>query len=392
MLSFVNQSGSKRSHIRLHGLVFTAGVVLSFWVLTGVLIALRASGEQLGWGFQLQHPSFVYSLAILTFLLGLNLGGAFEINARFLSVGSHASHHAGLWGSFFSGMLSTVLATPCSAPFLATSLGAALVLPTLQAFTLFTFIGLGLSAPYLFLSIFPNLISWLPKPGPWMQAFRQVMGFFMYATTAFLLWVLVAQVSEPAFIYVLVSLFIARIGVWAYGYSQGAQVVSATIKRMFAGVGILLVILALFVGFPEQKEAPLEWEDWSALRVKELREEGRLIFIDFTARWCATCQTNKRSYEDEKVIERFRELNVALLKADWTNKDPRITAALAEFQRSAVPLNVLYAPTLDEPIIFPSILLPHIILEALDGLKKEMLTGLVEEQDLEADAMPYVPQ
>ena len=194
IMGFVNQAGADRRKVTLHGIVFTVGVLISFWVLAGALLALRAGGQQLGWGFQLQSPGFVFGLAVFLLAFGLNLSGVFEFGLSATSVGGSLQMKSGYAGSFFTGVLATVVSTPCAAPFLAPALGAAVTLPPVQSLTLFTVIALGLSTPYLVLSIFPNLVKLLPRPGAWMETFKQFMAFPLYATVAFLVWVLAGQV------------------------------------------------------------------------------------------------------------------------------------------------------------------------------------------------------
>src|SRR5690606_19757638 len=196
ILGFVNQAGADRRKVAMHGLVFTLGVLASFWTLAALLAVLRAGGEQLGWGFQLQSPAFVFALAAMLLVFGLAMSGVFEFGLSATGVGAGLQMKQGLGGSFFTGVLATVVATPCSAPFLAPALGAALALPTTQSFIVFTVIGLGLSVPYLLLSLFPQAVRILPRPGAWMETFKQAMAFPLYATVGYLVWVLAGQTSE----------------------------------------------------------------------------------------------------------------------------------------------------------------------------------------------------
>ncbi len=217
ILGFVNQAGHQRARIVAHGLVFSLGVLLSFWALAAVLAVLRASGDQLGWGFQLQSPVFVYALAVLLLAFGMNMSGVFEFGLSATAVGSDLQSKSGYAGSFFTGVLATVVATPCSAPFLAPALGAALAVSTVESFAIFTAIAIGPSMPYLLLSIFPQLIKLPPRPGGWMETFKQFMAFPLYATVGYLLWVLAGQMSDDAFLNVLFSLVLVAMAVWMYG-------------------------------------------------------------------------------------------------------------------------------------------------------------------------------
>jgi thiol:disulfide interchange protein len=371
ILGFVEQAGNQRARVAAHGLVFTAGVLVSFWTLAGVLVALRAGGDQLGWGFQLQSAPFVYGLAILLLVFALNLSGLFEFGLAATAVGGELQARGGYGGSFFTGVLATVVATPCSAPFLAPALGAALTVPPVQSFLLFTAIGVGLSGPYLLFSVFPDLVRVLPRPGAWMETFKQLMAFPLYGTVGYLVWVLAAQTSEEGFLHLLLSLVVVAFAVWLYGRWTAPE---ARPRRPRAAVVAVVVggALALWLGWPRAVPAPgagaadVTWEAWSPEAVERLRAEGRVIYVDFTARWCATCQTNKRLVFGSAEVRRvFAERRIATLRADWTNRDPRITAELARYQRSAVPFNVIWQPGRAEPVILPELLTPGIVLNAL---------------------------
>lgn len=375
ILGFVNQAGHQRGRIVAHGLVFTGGVLASFWLLAGALAVLRAGGDQLGWGFQLQSAPFVYGLAVLLLVFGMNMSGVFEFGLSATAVGGDLQMKSGYAGSFFTGVLATVVATPCSAPFLAPALGAALAVPPLESFAIFTLIALGLSTPYLLLSVFPDAVKVLPRPGAWMETFKQFMAFPLYGTVGYLVWVLAAQTSEEGFLWTLLSLAVIALAVWIYG-RWNAPGASAGRAR-FGVAGLALVgATGLWLGWPRPlnagatpeagQPAPVVWEPWSPEAVAKLRGEGRVIYVDFTARWCATCQTNKKIvFTSDEVRRYFAENRVAALRADWTNKDPRITAELARFQRSAVPFNVVWKPGRDEPLILPELLTPGVVLEAL---------------------------
>lgn len=374
ILGFVNQAGHERSKVVAHGLVFTLGVLLSFWVLAGVLAVLRAGGDQLGWGFQLQSPAFVFALAVMLLVFGLNLSGVFEFGLRATSVGSTWQTKSGFSGSFFTGVLATVVATPCSAPFLAPALGAALALSTVESFAIFSAIAVGLSTPYLLLSIFPQAVKVLPRPGAWMETFKQFMAFPLYGTVAYLIWVLAGQVNEDGLQNVLFGLVVVALGAWLYGRWTNP---GATRARSGLAVTALVVIgsLGVWLGWPRSLAAAqaaaaqsgeIVWEPWSAERVAALRAEGRTIYVDFTARWCFTCQTNKKVvFTSDEVRKEFAARNVATLRADWTNQDPRITAELARYGRSAVPFNLFWFPGANEAVILPEILTPGMVLDAL---------------------------
>ncbi|RXK54826.1 hypothetical protein ESB00_02705 [Oleiharenicola lentus] len=366
VLGFVNQAGSDRGKIIAHGLVFTAGVLLSFWALAGLLLVLRTGGAQLGWGFQLQSPAFVFGMTAFLLVFALNLSGLFEIGLSATGVGGKLQMQSGYGGSFFTGILATLVATPCSAPFLAPALGAALSLAAVESILVFTAIGLGLSAPYLLLSAFPAAVKLLPRPGAWMETFKQLMAFPLYATVGALLWVLAAQTkdNDNALLFIFFGLVLVAMAAWVYGRwpKPAARVVAAA-----------LLLGGVWLGWPKPAEAApatasgyvVKWESWSPAAVASARAAGRTIYVDFTARWCATCQTNKAAvFTSAAVLAELEKRNVLLLKADWTSKDATITAELAKWNRSAVPFNLVYRGSA-EPIILPELLTPGTVLEAL---------------------------
>ena len=369
VMGFVQQAGEDRKKITAHGLVFTSGVLLSFWTLAGVLAVLRAGGEQLGWGFQLQEPAFVFALAAVLLAFALNMSGAFEFGLGATSVGGNLQQKQGLSGSFFTGVLATIVATPCSAPFLAPALGAALALPTLASFAVFTAIGLGLSTPYLVLAAYPAAVRALPRPGAWMESFKQGMAFLLYGTVGLMIWILAGQLSGEALLSALLALTLLAFALWLYGRAT-APSASGKARRVPFVIAVVLALGALAYGWP-RAAAPDEiaWEPWSAERVAALRSEGRPIYVDFTARWCFTCQTNKKAVfhgpGSGEVLKTFRDQKVATLRGDWTNRDPLITAELKRWDRAAVPFNLLYLPGQPEPKILPELLTASTVLDAL---------------------------
>jgi thiol:disulfide interchange protein/DsbC/DsbD-like thiol-disulfide interchange protein len=377
IMGFVQQSGSDKAKVVQHGLMFALGVLLSFWALAGLLLALRAGGAQLGWGFQLQSPAFVFGMAAFLLIFALNLSGLFEVGLSATGAGASLQSKEGLVGSFFTGMLATLVATPCSAPFLAPALGAALALSAGESFAVFTAIALGLALPYLLLSIFPQAIRLLPKPGAWMETFKQFMAFPLYATVAWLLWVLAAQTSgdDYALLLIAFALVLIAMAAWAYGrfgqsYGKPARQLAG---RVFAAV---LLVCGLWLGWPKEAGAApsgnvqagyqVVWEKWSPEAVAAAQAAGKFAYVDFTARWCATCQTNKATvFSSQEVLDAFAKRNVVLFKADWTNRDPQITRELARWNRSAVPFNLIYAPGKPDPVVLPELLTGTKVLEAL---------------------------
>lgn len=378
IMGFVGQAGASRGKVVSHGLVFTAGVLISFWILAGALLLLRSGGSQLGWGFQLQSPGFVLVLAILLFAFGLNMAGLFEFGQSAVGVGSELTGKSGFAGSFFSGVLATVVATPCAAPFLAPALGAALTLPPAGSILVFTVIALGLSVPYLLLSAFPALVQRLPRPGPWMESFKQFMSFLLFATVAYLLWVLAGQLTETtghspfSFLKVLLSLVAVAFALWVFGRwgtyhrKRPVRLVATGLSILFLGSGILAGLSATQPMAAGQ--STVTWEKWEPGKAEALATAGKVVYVDFTARWCVTCQTNKAAvFASSKVRDFIRQNDVALLKADWTNHDPTIGRALAAFNRSAVPFNLVYLPNSPAPVILPELLTPGIVLDALNA-------------------------
>jgi DsbC/DsbD-like thiol-disulfide interchange protein/cytochrome c biogenesis protein CcdA len=355
IMGFVQQSGEDRKKIVLHGIAFTGGVLLSFWVLSGILFALRSAagpGQEIGWGYQLQNPWTVLVLMLLMFVLGLSMYGLFEIGASATGVGGKLQSKQGVSGSFFSGILATVVATPCSAPFLGVAIGAAIALPGLQFFLAFTAMGLGLAIPYLTLSIFPKLVDMLPRPGAWMESFKQAMSFLLFATAGFLLWVYAGQIGLENMLNVVFGLTAIAIAAWVFGRwhtpirSGKVKGVAIVACLLFAGAGLKLTL-------PPEKSG-LVWEKWSDARVKELLDEGKPVFVDFTAQWCATCQLNKKRAYPKEVQDLLKARGVVMLKGDKTNPDPAIDKKLEELKRTAIPVNVLYVPGKD-PIITPEL-------------------------------------
>jgi len=366
ILGFVNQAGADRRKVTLHGIVFAAGVLLSFWALAGMLAILRAGGSQLGWGFQLQSPAFVFGLAAAMLAFALNMSGVFEFGLTATGIGSGLQSKSGLTGSFLTGVLATVAATPCSAPFLAPALGAALALSTAQSFAIFTAIAIGLSAPYLLLSAFPAAVRILPRPGAWMETFKQAMAFPLYATVAYLVWVLAGQLQETSLLSALFGLVLIAMGVWVYG-RWNAPGASAGRARFGMLACIVLLALGAWTGWPTPAApSDIVWDKWSPEAVEKLRSENRIVYVDFTARWCATCQANKRLvFHSDEVLRVFHDKRIATLRGDWTNKDQQITAELAKYHRGAVPFNLIWFPGQTEPVALPELLTPSIVLNAV---------------------------
>ena len=353
IMGFVQQAGSDRRKIALHGVMFTLGVLASFAVLSGILFAARATTNAKGWGYQLQDPWVVLTLMLLMFVLALNMFGVFELGTSATSVGGSLQAKQGLSGTFFSGVLATVVATPCSGPFLGAAIGAAIGLPAFQFFTAFAAMAIGLSIPYLVLSIFPKLIDFLPRPGAWMESFKQAMSFLLFATAGYLLWVYAGQIGLENLLGPIFGLSAIAIAVWIYGRwnlphrPQRTRWTAMILTVLFAVGGFLLAK-------PPEKSA-LVWEHWSQERVDELLEAGTPVYIDFTAQWCFTCQVNKKVAYTKEIIALMKRKGIVALKGDKTNPDEKIEEKLLEFGRSAIPVNVLITPN-TPPILTPPVL------------------------------------
>jgi thiol:disulfide interchange protein len=367
IMGFVQQAGSDRKKIALHGVMFTVGVLASFGVISGILFAARAAAgtgaEAIGWGYQLQNPWIVLTLMLLMFVLALNMFGLFELGTSATSVGGSLQSKQGLGGSFFSGVLATIVATPCSAPFLGVAIGAAISLPAFQFFAAFAAMAIGLSLPYLILSIFPNLINFLPRPGAWMESFKQAMSFFLFATAGYLLWVYAGQIGLDNLLGPVFGLTGIAIAAWIYGRwnlphrPRNTRWIAIALTVLFAAGGFMLAK-------PPEKSA-LVWEPWSQERVDALLKEGKPVYIDFTAQWCATCQVNKKTAYTKEVIALMKQKGVVALKADKTSPNPKIEEKLQELGRTAIPVNVLLVPKKDA-VVTPELL--------TSGYLKELFT------------------
>lgn len=378
IMGFVKQAGEDRKKVLRHGMAFTVGVVASFWILAGLLLILRASGEFLGWGFQLQSIGFVTILSIFLFLFGLNMFGVFEIGVSLTTVGQNASGKSSYSGSFVSGVLATVVATPCTAPFMGSALGFALGQPAFLSILVFTFLGLGMATPYLVLTTSPALLKYVPKPGVWMETLKQFMGFLLMATVLWLLWVLSQQAGAQGVLILLACLLLVGIGAWVYGRWGTLSRAKATrrIAQIIAGLtlvaGIFLAVQninteAAPLNSIETHGAGIDWKPFSPELVTKLRSEHKPVFIDFTAAWCLSCQVNERvAFTSAQVQDAFRKKGIVALKADWTNQDPTIAKALAKFGRDSVPLYVFYPAGEDnKPVVLPELITPGIVLSAL---------------------------
>lgn len=363
------RSAHNPAESRLHGLAYLAGVVVCFLGIAVALFALRAAGESVGLGFQLQYPPVTALFALLMFAVGLNLLGLFDIGTSVQGVGGGLAEKNGTSGAFFTGLLAGLVGAPCVGPFMGPAVGVALTQPAPVVIGVFLAIGLGMAAPLVLISFTPALARMLPKPGKWMETFRQALAFPMFLTAIWLLWVLAGQAGANAVVLVVAGAVLLGFGIWLArkigGKSLGKVVAALVIFGAFLGPAIGSGVLSPPAVANGVQVAEAESEDWSPEKISQLRGEGRVIFVDFTARWCVTCQLNKASIHSERVVKAFEENNVAFLVADWTNRDEVIAAALAEHDRAGVPLYLVYPADGGAPAVLPQVLTPGVIAKAV---------------------------
>ncbi|MFM8979606.1 MAG: protein-disulfide reductase DsbD family protein [Planctomycetia bacterium] len=359
VLGFVSQADEHPAKARRHAYAFALGVLASFWFLAGLVLSLRAGGEQLGWGFHFQSPIFVASMAALMFGVAMNLAGVFEFGMSVQTLAGDAAskiHVGGYASSFWSGALATVIATPCTAPMMGPAVGYAMTAPMLDCLAVFTFLGVGMALPYVLLSMSPRLLKKMPRPGPWMETFKHALAFPMFATVIWLGFVLSDHVGAQGVLWMFLALLVLGLALWIYG-TWGTPSTSLR-TRLLVGYCLAFVVAmgaftlmrrALDQAPPEapaaEQEGGIAWEPWSPERVAWRLSQGKTVFVDFTAKWCVSCLAQERAFIDtEPVRKAIAEHGVVMLKADWTRRDKHITAGLAEHGRSSVPLYLVYRP------------------------------------------------
>lgn len=360
-LSIAKSAHGERSVIKREAWLYTAGVLATFLLLTLALLALKAGGSEIGWGFQLQSPKVVGVLAVLLFVIGLNLLGMFEFGSGLQNTGAELTQKSGAAGSFFTGALAVIVATPCTAPFMAGAVGYALAAPAVVTLAVFMALAIGFALPFLLIAYVPGLLSKLPKPGPWMVRFKEILAFPMFAAAIWLVWVLSLQAGEDGVLYVLAAMLAASFAVWCL---KGKKLLSKSL-------GALAVIAAIALPvsiYPKQAALAHDTDAWSAQRVAELQAEGRPIFVDFTAAWCVTCKVNEKVVLGQaKTQKLFADTNTAFLVADWTNKNDVIAQELAKYGRAGVPLYLVYHQDSVNPAILPQVLTYDVIKDAVSG-------------------------
>ncbi len=376
-LSLVQSGNEERHNLRTHGFVYAAGILVSFWVLVALLLGLRSAGSHLGWGFQFQSPIFLSLMAALLFFLGLSLAGQFEIGLTLTSAGGSLAQKQGYTGSFFTGVLAVIVATPCTAPFMGVALGYALAQTAIVTFAVFTALALGLAAPYVALTLQPAWTRILPRPGAWMEVLKQAVSVPIFGTVIWLAWVVASAYGPTLLVALLISFLLLAVAGWFLGRWPAKRWSS-----IVAGVFLLCVIgLCVFSNsmvppqfnpdkvLTAQLKPGSYWGTWSNDAVQKNVAQGHPVFVDFTASWCLSCQVNERvALGKPEVQKAFADSNVVLLRADWTRYDDSITQALNSFGRSGVPTYALYVPGEKGPRLLPEVLTPGIVTDALAQL------------------------
>lgn len=385
IFDFVQRAGRKRSHLLAHGLSFTAGTVASFWLLAVLLIGLRRAGHGLGWGFQLQSPTFLVVLSAFFLFFSLHLFGVFEMGYLFTRL-RRGDENKGMGGSFLAGVTATIVATPCTGPFMGTALAYGFTQSDAVSFLVFTALALGVAFPYFLLSAAPRLARFLPKPGAWMVHLKQFMGFPLLATVIWLAWIFGRQTGIDSMA-MLLGLFLAAglsawvVGKWMALQHPGHIRLTAALVALVIFAPVLTWVLqgvqnrpvvatsaAAAAGETPARANAIAWEPFSPETLETALTEGKAVFVDFTADWCLTCKVNERvALSRPEVIRAFAEADIVALKADWTNSNPMITEALEGYGRNSIPLYVYYPAGSRDYELLPQILTPGIVLNALNN-------------------------
>lgn len=385
VLSFFEQARDEPARVRLMGLTFTAGIISSFMVLAGVVIALQATGRSVGWGFQFQYPGFLIAMSALVLLFAMSLFGLFYVSVPGGSKVDELANKEGYSGTFFKGVLATILSTPCTAPFLGTALGFAFAQPWWTVALIFFTIGLGMSLPYLLLTAKPEWMKFMPKPGVWMEKFKESLGFVLLATVAWLLGVLGSELGIEGIIGTTYFLIALAFAAWIVGRftdlttEQGRKITIYSIAAIIvAGAFYKFVFPLPGIGMKAQPvekadaDSPIKWQPFSVDALDKELSAHKTVLLDFTADWCLTCKFNEMNVlNSAPVIEKIKALNVVPMQADWTVQDPKITALLNKFNRSGVPLYVIFpASKPNSPIVLPEVINQQMVLEKLDQAGK----------------------
>jgi len=379
-LALVQSSTSERRAMRMQGLAYTAGILVSFWVVVAVLLVLRAGGKQLGWGFQFQSPVFIAMIALLLFFFALSLAGMFEVGLSVTSAGSSLANQHGYAGSFFTGVLAMVVATPCTAPFMGAAIGFALTQSAAVTFAVFTGVGAGLALPYLVLAFQPAWTRLLPRPGAWMEVLKQATAVPIFATVIWMVWLFAQSAGVNALIALLAAFLLLAIAGWVLGRwpaklpatLAALAIVALAIAAPLYGVHTLSSTPEHGAHSAKGGEGTRGWEPFTPQLVAMYQAQGRPVFVDFTADWCLSCQVNERVVlRRPEVMERLKSGKIALVRADWTRRDEDIARALAALGRSGVPAYALYPGTPGAaPQVLPEVLTPNLVLDALKSVEE----------------------
>ena len=375
-LSIVQTAAHSAAMARRNGYVFTLGVLLCFAIIAGTLLILRSGGEAIGWGFQLQSPVFVLTLAWLIFAMGLQFSGVWSFGESWMGIGHNMTTQRSYLGAFVTGVLAVIVATPCTAPFMGTALGYALSQPAWIALMIFLCLGLGMALPWLLISLWPGLSTYLPKPGAWMERVKQVLAFPLYATAAWLLWVLAQQVDQQSLLYALLSLVLIALGLWFWQNTRSASKAwrRSAVMALLLLIGLMSTLLwKLEAAVTIPVSAQQNWEPYDADTLARFRAEGKAVLVNFTAAWCISCLVNEKVVlSSDEIKTELRDKSIVYMKGDWTSRDPAITRVLEQYGRSGVPL-YLYFPSdpQREAAVLPNILTRGIVLQALKELEPQ---------------------
>ncbi len=378
ILSVLKTSEHSLTKVRMSGIAYTVGVILTFLVFAFAIIIIKNTGQSVGWGFQLQNPVFILGLSVLFVLIGFNFLGFFEVSLPSRMVPQSLQNKDGIIGEFWAGALVAIVATPCSAPFMASAIGYALSQSPLTILLVFTSLGLGLASPFLILTIFPKLSKYLPKPGNWMVLLKEIFAFPMFATSLWLFWVYGKQKGVDGVVWLLAAVVAISLFVWVLNtshFKRRGKWIVAILALVMTGFSInhsLDQKIKKQTGSVEVDDRGLEWHKFSPTIVKELLDSGKKVFVDYTADWCVSCKANEKViFSSNLVKSELIQQNFALVKADWTSEDDIITESLESFGRSGVPLYLMYGGEShnDEPLILPQLLTPDVFINHMNEIK-----------------------
>ncbi len=372
-IKVMSLAAADRARLAIHGWAYTLGIVVCFVGFAIALLLARKGGEAIGWGFQLQSPGLIAALAYLFFVMGLSMSGLINFGSSLMGTGQNLTQKSGLSGSFFTGVLAAVVASPCTAPFMGAALGFALTQPAIACLAVFAALGFGMALPLLILCYLPTLAARLPKPGAWMDNLKQFLAFPLYLSAIWLLWVFGRQTSVSGMAALCAGAVAIAFGCWLLG--REARGLWQLVRRISIVSSWAIALMLVWQGSESHEQKAISdsrWQAYSPELVASLRAEGRPVFINLTADWCLTCLANERiALHTQGVEQTFDALNVATIKGDWTNTDPKITELLQEYGRSGVPLYLWFpANSSGKAIILPQLLTPDLLINTLKGVDK----------------------